>query len=169
MSAIKVVRCRDVGFDCGGVVKAADETELLNKVAEHAKNVHNVQEITEDMVNKIKSVIQEEEKQKIIEEVKMQENTLITIVRLKSKPGKEAELKELLQGLLIPTRNEPGCISYELLMNKEDPTEFTFVEQWKDDNALNGHFETSHIKNALQKLPDILAEDMDLRKYDYIS
>ncbi len=99
----------------------------------------------------------------------MPNNTFRTVVRLKSKPGKEAELKELLQGLIIPTRSEPGCISYELLMNKEDPKEFTFVEEWKDDNALNGHFETSHIKNALQKLPGILAEEMDLRKYDNIS
>ncbi len=61
MPKVKVVRCRDVGFDCNGVVKAENETELLNKVAEHAKTVHNVPEITEDIVKKVKSVIREEE------------------------------------------------------------------------------------------------------------
>jgi len=61
MATIKVVRCRDVGFDCNGVVKAENETELLSKVAAHAKEVHNVQEITEEMVKKIKSVIHEVE------------------------------------------------------------------------------------------------------------
>ena len=59
MATKKVVRCRDVGFDCNGVVEAVNETELLSKVAAHAKEVHNVQEVTEEMVKKVKSVIRE--------------------------------------------------------------------------------------------------------------
>ena len=37
----KVVRCRDVGFDCDGVVRAETEEEALKQVAAHAKAVHN--------------------------------------------------------------------------------------------------------------------------------
>jgi len=58
---MKVVRCRDVGFDCDGVVRAETEEELLQQVAEHARSAHNVEEVTEEMVAKIKSVISEEE------------------------------------------------------------------------------------------------------------
>ncbi len=32
----KVVHCKDVGFDCEGVVRAEAEEELLKLVAEHA-------------------------------------------------------------------------------------------------------------------------------------
>lgn len=56
----KVIRCRDVGFDCNGVIKAPSEDEALALVAEHAKTVHGVKEITPEIVQKIKSVMQEE-------------------------------------------------------------------------------------------------------------
>lgn len=53
----KLIRCRDVGFDCEGVIKAKTETEVLNLASEHAKIVHGVQEITPEIITKIKSVI----------------------------------------------------------------------------------------------------------------
>jgi predicted small metal-binding protein len=56
----KVVKCRDVGFDCNGVIKANTEQEALNLAAEHAKTVHNVKEITPEIVKKIKSVMKDE-------------------------------------------------------------------------------------------------------------
>ncbi|MGE0590561.1 MAG: DUF1059 domain-containing protein [Cyclobacteriaceae bacterium] len=56
----KVIRCRDVGFDCDGVIKAKTEEEALTKAAEHAKTSHGVTKVTPEMVKKIKSVIKEE-------------------------------------------------------------------------------------------------------------
>jgi len=56
----KVIHCRDVGFDCNGVIKAKTEKEVLELAAAHAKTVHGVMEITPDIVQKIKSVIREE-------------------------------------------------------------------------------------------------------------
>jgi predicted small metal-binding protein len=56
----KVIRCRDVGFDCNGVIKAETEKEALSLAAEHAKKVHGVTEITPEIVDKIKSVMKEE-------------------------------------------------------------------------------------------------------------
>jgi predicted small metal-binding protein len=56
----KVIRCRDVGFDCDGVIKAKTESEALAMAAEHARSVHGVTAITPEIVNKIKSVIKEE-------------------------------------------------------------------------------------------------------------
>jgi predicted small metal-binding protein len=56
----KVIRCRDVGFDCNGVIRAKTEKEALELAAEHARKVHNVTEITPEIVDKIKSVMKEE-------------------------------------------------------------------------------------------------------------
>ena len=55
-----VVRCKDVGFDCESVARAESEEELLKQVAEHAGSVHGVAEVTEEIVAKVKSVIQTE-------------------------------------------------------------------------------------------------------------
>jgi quinol monooxygenase YgiN len=36
------------------------------------------------------------------------------IARSVARKGNEDELRVLLQGMLVPTRDEPGCKSYEL-------------------------------------------------------
>ncbi len=57
---MKVLRCRDVGFDCDGVVRAESEEEVLRQVAEHAQTVHNV-EVTPELAEQVKSLIRDEE------------------------------------------------------------------------------------------------------------
>jgi quinol monooxygenase YgiN len=95
----------------------------------------------------------------------MSQGTLRVIARLVARPGKEEALRSLLMGLIAPTGKESGCIAYELLQNKENSGEFTFVEEWKDETALKAHFATDHLQNALGKFPDLLAEDLDVRRY----
>lgn len=98
----------------------------------------------------------------------MSENNLRVVARIKAKQDKIEEVKKLLSGLIEPTRGEEGCVSYELLQNRQDPTDFTFVEEWASDNAFNGHFETEHIKNALPRLPELAAEEPDIRAYSVV-
>ncbi len=56
----KVIRCRDVGFDCNGVIRAKSEEEALKLAAEHARTAHGVKEVTPEIVTKIKSVMRTE-------------------------------------------------------------------------------------------------------------
>jgi len=56
----KVVRCRDVGFDCEGVVRAETEDEALKQVAAHAKAVHKIEKVTPEIVAKVRKVMRDE-------------------------------------------------------------------------------------------------------------
>lgn len=56
----KVVHCRDLGFDCEGIVRAESEEEALSMVAQHAKEVHGMQEVPPEVVEKVHAVMQEE-------------------------------------------------------------------------------------------------------------
>ena len=56
----KVIHCKDVGFDCEGVVRADSEEQVLQLAAEHASAEHGVTELTEEMVAKVKAVIRDE-------------------------------------------------------------------------------------------------------------
>jgi predicted small metal-binding protein len=56
----KVVRCRDVGFDCDGEVRAETEEEALKQVAVHAKTVHNIEAVPPEVVEKVKKVMRDE-------------------------------------------------------------------------------------------------------------
>lgn len=39
---MKILHCRDAGFDCEGVIRANSEEEVLNQAAQHAQEVHGV-------------------------------------------------------------------------------------------------------------------------------
>jgi predicted small metal-binding protein len=56
----KVVHCRDVGFDCEGVVRAETEEEVLAQVAAHAKSVHNLDTVTDEIVEQVRRVMRDE-------------------------------------------------------------------------------------------------------------
>jgi len=56
----KVLRCRDVGFECDGVIRAETEEEVLKKAAEHAQSVHNLKEISDEVVEKVRAAIRDE-------------------------------------------------------------------------------------------------------------
>lgn len=55
----KVIHCRDLGYDCEGVIKAKTEEEALKLAAEHAKKAHGLKEVTPEIVEKIKSVMKD--------------------------------------------------------------------------------------------------------------
>ena len=98
----------------------------------------------------------------------MAENTLRVVARVKARPGKANELLSVLNSLVEPTRKEPGCICYELLQNNEDPTDFSLIEEWQNEAALQSHFATKHFKEALAKMPNLVAAEPDIRRYHQV-
>ena len=53
----KVIRCRDVGFDCDKVIKAETEEQALQQAAAHAMNDHGLKEVSAEVVEKVKAVM----------------------------------------------------------------------------------------------------------------
>ena len=56
----KVLRCKDVGFDCEGVIRAETEEEVLKMAAEHAQSAHNLNELSNEVVEKVRAAICDE-------------------------------------------------------------------------------------------------------------
>ena len=56
----KVLRCRDVGFDCDAVVRADSDDEVLAQVAQHAARDHGLPEVGDDVVQKVLASIRTE-------------------------------------------------------------------------------------------------------------
>jgi quinol monooxygenase YgiN len=91
------------------------------------------------------------------------------ILRLAAKPDKVEELKAILTSLVAPTRKEAGCLSYEIFQNRADPCDFTFVEEWASDAALDAHWATPHVQDALVRGVPLLAAEPDDRRYRKIA
>ena len=56
----KVLRCSDVGIDCDFEARAETEEELLKKAAEHAATAHDMKEIPEEVLAKVRAAIRDE-------------------------------------------------------------------------------------------------------------
>ena len=56
----KVLRCSDIGMDCDFVARAETDEEILKKVAEHAATAHDMKEIPEEVLAKLRAAIQDE-------------------------------------------------------------------------------------------------------------
>ena len=74
-----------------------------------------------------------------------------------AKPGSEDVVREAMKGLVDPTREEAGCISYHLSESNVASGTFITVEEWNDPSDLDAHMETPHIQQALSVLGSELA------------
>jgi quinol monooxygenase YgiN len=55
------------------------------------------------------------------------------------------------------------------LQNNEDPTDFALVEEWQSSTALQSHFAAKHFKDALVKLPNLVAAEPDIQRFHLVS
>jgi len=67
-------------------------------------------------------------------------------------PAHQEEVKSILSGLVEPTRQESGCIFYQLLQNQENPKDFVFIEESESEALLNAHLNSPHINEAEMKM-----------------
>lgn len=68
------------------------------------------------------------------------------IATLKIRSGTRDDVAAAALPCVEATRKEAGCRRYDLTSNVLDPTELVFVEEWDSREALEAHFNTSHIK-----------------------
>lgn len=87
------------------------------------------------------------------------------IARFIARPDAIDALRAECLAMLEPTRKETGCIRYELLANTANPAEFTFVEEWADQAAIDAHMATPHLKGLVANTQALLAEPLDVRLY----
>jgi quinol monooxygenase YgiN len=64
------------------------------------------------------------------------------------------------------TQAENGCLAYNFYADLEAATTFFVFEVWENEAALTQHFETPHMAEFRQQLPDLLAGEMDIKRYD---
>lgn len=95
----------------------------------------------------------------------MSKITVRVVAHVVALPEKVEEVKSILVDLIEPTRQENGCILYELLQSHSDPTDFVFTEEWESEVQLNAHLESPHINSVDAKLDGLLAAEPDIRLY----
>ncbi len=92
----------------------------------------------------------------------MPTNSFVVVAHFRAKPGKENDLERLLLSLVEPTRQEQGCLRYDLHRDEQDPSQFLFYEIWADREAWDAHMLSAHLKAFKPAVEPYLAEPLRL-------
>jgi quinol monooxygenase YgiN len=83
---------------------------------------------------------------------------MVIVAKLSVKPEKVKSFIEAAKEMIQKSNKEPGCKSYQLYQDPYDNTKFVFVEEYKNQAAVDAHFATDYFKAFGPKMNDIVAE-----------
>jgi quinol monooxygenase YgiN len=73
---------------------------------------------------------------------------------LKAKEGKEGAISDALKGALPASRNDAGCLRYDLFVDQGAPGTFIMIEKWASQEDLMAHLNAPHLGAALGSVAD---------------
>ncbi len=88
----------------------------------------------------------------------MNDDKIILMARLKVKPEAVEEIKNAALAIVADSRNEAGCINYDVHQSIEDETLFFWHETWANKAALDEHFATTFFGEFFKTVEEIAAE-----------
>jgi quinol monooxygenase YgiN len=95
----------------------------------------------------------------------MDNDSVHVIAHIVARQGEEEQVLAELEKLVEPTRAEPGCLKYELFVNKENAADFAFVEEYESDEAFKAHMDSKHVAGAIARVVPLLAVPPDIKRY----
>lgn len=91
---------------------------------------------------------------------------VVLAVTWMAKNGRDADVASLFSALTRESRQETGCLMFQVHRHKTEPRRFFIYEQYKDDAALESHRASPHfMKYAKKELPRV-ADRIDGQLYD---
>ena len=88
------------------------------------------------------------------------------VARFTVQPDKADEFARVVnEGIVAPSRSEPGCIRYELWRDNADGASFAMVEEWESDAALDAHLAGMGRGEGAPSQGDYLAAPPEMRRF----
>lgn len=74
--------------------------------------------------------------------------------------GHGDEVREVLDGMVVATRQEPGCLRYDLFEDEEG--DLHLVEAYADADALQAHRDSEHYRAYRARITDLLRAPIEV-------
>jgi quinol monooxygenase YgiN len=71
--------------------------------------------------------------------------------------------------LVAPSRQEAGCINYDLNRSDNDPDVLCVYENWRSADGLASHFTLPDMQAVIALFPTLVEGDLDLRRFSMVS
>ena len=76
--------------------------------------------------------------------------------KISCKPGATQALTVLAKELMVLSRSEPGCVSYNFYEDKDIEGDYLFFEEWRSREDIDSHFQKPYFLAAIKKFPDLI-------------
>ena len=93
----------------------------------------------------------------------------IVVVHSHIQPDHVEKFREITLQNAEATRGEEGCVRFDVIQQKDDPTRFTFIEMFRSEEAGAVHRETSHFKKWLEEAVPLMVEPRTRVLYSDVS
>lgn len=74
----------------------------------------------------------------------------------------------LVKPLIEKSRKEEGCLGYCLFEDIKEANTFTFIEDWKDQEAINSHRITSHFNDYVPQIKSFASREPIINIYSEV-
>ncbi|WP_366521281.1 aminoacyl-tRNA hydrolase [uncultured Brachyspira sp.] len=112
-------------------------------------------------------IAQNKYNKKIKSKSKDNKNMIKIVAKNIVKEENKSKFIEAAKELIIKSRKEEGCISYNLYESVDGKC-LTFIEEWKDEKAVEMHNNSEHFKSIVPKLNELAEGDTDAVLYKEI-
>lgn len=79
-------------------------------------------------------------------------HTLVVVATITAQPGHEAAVEAALRQVVPHSREEAGCLRYELHSDNAQPGRFVMLEEWAGAEALALHESLPHFQSLGQAI-----------------
>ena len=94
--------------------------------------------------------------------------SLFIFARFCVRPGNESAVESALQEVLVPTREEPGCLSIHAFRSLREPKLFYIHSHWKDEPAFDYHAGLPHTVRFIKRVEPLLDHPLDVTRTERI-
>jgi quinol monooxygenase YgiN len=88
---------------------------------------------------------------------------MMIVAKLSVKPEKVKAFTEAAKEMIEKSNKEAGCKSYQLYQDPYNNTSFVFVEEYKNQAAVDAHFASDYFKAFGPKIGDLVAEPAKIK------
>ena len=87
---------------------------------------------------------------------------ILLIAKNTVQKGKQQEFVELAKKMIENTRQEDGCLYYDLVADQKDEQVYFFIEKYKDEKAVEFHRGTDYFQTIVPQLGALRVKPSEL-------
>jgi quinol monooxygenase YgiN len=88
---------------------------------------------------------------------------VFVIASFSPKHDQQQAVEDILRGMAAASRNEPGCLRYDLYRTADGPALFTLFETYRAPAALEAHRATEHYRAFRARIGDMLTQPVQVQ------